>query len=72
MPGPKNGATVIKPGDRVVTPSGRPARVQGIARDGFRICIYTDREGGEANIAPQLLRLVEAAPVIPWKSRLPV
>lgn len=69
MPGHANGAQIIKPGDRVVTPSGRPARVQGIDRYGMRVCVYTDREGGEANIAAKLLKLVTAVPVLPWPSR---
>ena len=71
MPQHANGAYVIKPGDWVVTPSGRPEWVQGIASDGFRICLYTDREGGGANIAPRLLKLAKAAPAKPWLSRAP-
>jgi len=68
MPAHANGAYIIKPGDRVVTPCGRPALVQGIASNGFRVCAYTDQEGGEANLAPKLLKLVKAAPVLPWPS----
>lgn len=71
MPAHANGAYIIKPGDRVVTPSGRPALVQGIDRYGFRVCVYTDREAGEANIAPKLLKLVRAAPILPWPSSRP-
>lgn len=71
MPADAHGAYVIKPGDNVVTPSGRPASVAGIDRYGFRVCRYLDREGGEANIAPRLLTLVRAGPVRPWPSRSP-
>ncbi len=71
MPAHANGAYIIKPGDRVVTPCGRPATVEGIDSNGFRVCRYTDREGGEANIAPKLLRLIKASPVMPWPSRTP-
>ena len=71
MPAHANGAYIIKPGDRVVTPTGRPAVVKGIDSGGFRICRYTDREGGEANIAPKMLKLVKAGPVMPWPSRTP-
>jgi hypothetical protein len=71
VPNYTNGAQIIKPGDRVVTPCGRPAKVQGIDRYGLRVCKYTDREGGEANIAAKLLKLVSAAPVLPWPSYKP-
>jgi hypothetical protein len=68
MPDYANGAYIIKPGDNVVTPTGRPAVVEGIDNNGFRICRYLDRAGGDVNLPPKLLKVTRAAPVRPWRS----
>lgn len=68
MPEHVNGAYILKPGDKVVTPSGRPAVVEDIDGDGRRICRYLDREGGGVNLLPKHLKLTRAAAVRPWHS----
>lgn len=61
----------LKPGDLVRTPSGRTAIVDELRPDGRRDLRYTDFDGGEAALRPELLTLVKSAPCTPWKTRLP-
>lgn len=63
-------AAPLKPGDLVRTPSGRTARVDELRPDGRREVRFVDLEGGEAALRPELLTLVIAGPVVPWKTRV--
>ena len=63
-------AVLLKPGDFVITPSGRLARIDELRPDGRRDIRFIDLEGGEAALRPELLKLVATAPVVPWKTRV--
>ncbi len=62
---------IIKPGDLVETPTGRPAVVMAIRADGKRDCNYTDAESGQVALPARLLKLVKSCKPRPWPSRLP-
>lgn len=63
---------IIKPGDLVQTPTGRPAVVMNIRSDGKRDCNYTDQEGGQVALATKDLKLVKSMKPRPWPSHSPV
>jgi hypothetical protein len=61
---------LIKPNDMVRTPTGRTAHVVGLNPDGSRK--LADVATGEIfDMRPEALFLVRAAPIVPWKKRLP-
>jgi hypothetical protein len=63
-------AEIIKPNDLATTPTGRSVRCEGLNPDGSRAVVDVVT-GDRFDIMPRHLRLALAAPVRPWKTRLP-
>lgn len=62
--------STIKPNDLATTPTGRTVRVEALNADGSRSVVdvvTNDR----FDIFPRFLKVSMAAPVRPWKTRIP-
>lgn len=62
---------MIKPRDKVLTPTGRLAEVISLTADGRRELMYLDEVASYVTLEPEMLRVVYSAPVRPWPSRKP-
>lgn len=60
---------MIKPRDKVLTPTGRLAEVISLTADGRRELMYLDEVASYVTLEPEMLRAVYSAPVRPWPSR---
>lgn len=59
-------SAIIKPRDKVLTPTGRLAEVISLTADGKRELMYLDEVGSYVTLEPQMLRVVYCAPIKPW------
>lgn len=59
----------LKPNDLAETPTGRTVRVEGLNADGSR-AVRDIVTGDQFDIRPSHLKLMMAATVRPWKTRV--